>query len=189
MLDPRYKIEVLDFWFMSNVGEVKTKKIVSNLKNILNQLYNHYAMNVGESGARLSNEGRNCTSSTSFGVGSGTRTSNKVEKDALKDFYSFLARRNLMQCRTEREQYFVEDVETPSKTFDILMWWKVNSVKYPVLPEIARDVSTIPLTTVASKSAFSTRGRVINPCQSSLAPKTMEALRCSQNWLRSSWIS
>jgi hypothetical protein len=87
VLDPHYKIEVLEFWFMSNVGEGKTKKIVSNLKNVLNQLYNHYAMNVGGSGARLSNEGRSCTSSTSFGVGSGTRTSNKVEKYALKDYH------------------------------------------------------------------------------------------------------
>lgn len=51
VLDPRYKIEVLEFWFMSNVGEGKTNKIFSNLKNVLNQLYNHYAMNVGESGA------------------------------------------------------------------------------------------------------------------------------------------
>ncbi len=94
-----------------------------------------------------------------------------------------------MLARTEIEKYYVEGVEIPSDTFDILMWWNVNSAKYPVLSLIAQDVLSIPLTTVASKSAFSTRGRVINPCQSSLAPKTMEALRCSQNWLRSSWIS
>jgi len=46
-------------------------------------------MNVGGSGARLSNEGRSCTSSTSLGVGSGTRTSGKAEKDVVKDFHSF----------------------------------------------------------------------------------------------------
>jgi hypothetical protein len=36
MLDPRYNMEVLEFWFMSNVGDKKTQKIVSNLKNVLN---------------------------------------------------------------------------------------------------------------------------------------------------------
>jgi len=94
-----------------------------------------------------------------------------------------------MQCKTEIEQYFLEDVETPSETFDILMWWKVNSTKFPILDEIARDVLAIPITTVASESAFNTGGRVIDPYRSSLALKTVEALVCTQNWLRSSPIS
>jgi hypothetical protein len=72
-----------------------------------------------------------------------------------------------MQCRTEIKQYFVEDCETPSETFDILMWWKVHSAKYPVPFEIARDVLAIPLSIVASESAFSTGGRIIDPCPSS----------------------
>lgn len=69
----------------------KQKRFVSNLNNDLNKLYNHYAMNMGGSGVRLSNEGRSCTSSTSLGVGSGsgTRSSGKVEKDVVKDFHSF----------------------------------------------------------------------------------------------------
>jgi hypothetical protein len=46
----------------------------------------------------------------------------------------------------------VEDVETPSETFCILMWWKVNSAKFSVLSEIARDVLAIPITTVVSES-------------------------------------
>jgi hypothetical protein len=80
----------------------------------------------------------------------------------------------------------MEAVEKPSEKFDILMWWRVNKSKFPVLAEIARDVLAIPLTSVASESAFSTGGRIIDPFRSSLAPKTVEALICCQNWLRSS---
>jgi hypothetical protein len=109
-------------------------------------------------------------------VGVGSGTSNKAEKYALKDIHSFWASRNLMHCQTEIDQYFVEDVETPSETFDILMWWKVNSAKFSILLEIARDVLAIPLTTVVSEFAFSTRCRVIYPCWSSLAPKTVKTL-------------
>jgi hypothetical protein len=186
VLDPRYKLEVLEFWFLSNIGEAKTYQIVSKLKAILEQLYSHYAMHDGESrpsGARMSNKGRSCSTSTSLGVelSSGTYDDLDLNKDVLTDFHAFRARRNLMLALTEIEKYYVEGVETPSQSFDILMWWNVNSSKYPVLSRIKRDFLAIPLTTVASKSTFSTGGRIIDCFRSFLASKIVEALICTQN--------
>ncbi|RYR20988.1 hypothetical protein Ahy_B03g066219 isoform B [Arachis hypogaea] len=74
-------------------------------------------------------------------------------------------------------------------TFDILNWWKVNFNKYPILSQITRDVLAMPVSTVASESAFSTGGRVLNNYMSSLTPKTVETLICTQNWLRTSPIT
>ena len=45
------------------------------------------------------------------------------------------------------------------------------------------------VSTVASESAFSTGGRVLDPHQCSLSTRTVEALICTQNWLRSTPIS
>jgi hypothetical protein len=71
------------------------------------------------------------------------------------------------------------------KDFDILGWWKVNVIRYPILAEIARDVFAIPISTVASESAFSTGGGVLDCFRSSLSPLTAEALICTHNWLKS----
>jgi hypothetical protein len=58
VLDPCYKMIILEFWFMSNVGKEKSENITTKLKNALEQLYNHYDQNVGVEGSRdrLSNE-------------------------------------------------------------------------------------------------------------------------------------
>ncbi|KAI8531308.1 hypothetical protein RHMOL_Rhmol11G0126300 [Rhododendron molle] len=62
--------------------------------------------------------------------------------------------------------------------------WKLNSSKYPIVSQMARDVLAIPVSTGTSEFAFSTGGRVIDPYRSSLSPKTVEALICTQQWIR-----
>ncbi|RYR58259.1 hypothetical protein Ahy_A05g023909 isoform A [Arachis hypogaea] len=88
--------------------------------------------------------------------------------------------------KNEVELYLMEALEKSGVQFDILNWWKVNSTKFPILGLIARDVLAMPVSTVASESAFSTGGRVLNNYRSSLTPMTAEALICTQNWLRNS---
>jgi hypothetical protein len=88
-----------------NICEAKTSRIVFKLKNVLEQLSSYYAMNVGGSGARPSNEGRSGTSSTSLGVGRGTSDEIDFDEDALTDFHTFQERRNLMLARTKIEKY------------------------------------------------------------------------------------
>jgi hypothetical protein len=72
--------------------------------------------------------------------------------------------------------------------FDILIWWKVNAPKYSIFAAIARDVLVIPISTIASEFAFNTGGRVLDSFRSSLSPLTVEALICTQNWIRNNPI-
>ena len=60
----------------------------------------------------------------------------------------------------------------------------MNSSRYRVISQITRDVLAIPVSIVASKSAFSIGGRVLDSFHSSLSLNTVEALIGTQNWLK-----
>jgi len=47
-------------------------------------------------------------------------------------------------------------------------------------------VLAIPISTVASESTFSTSGRILDDFRTSLTPFTLQALVCTQDWLRRS---
>jgi hypothetical protein len=70
--------------------------------------------------------------------------------------------------------------------FDLLGWWKPNSSQFPSLSDFAKIILMIPMTSVASKSAFSTGGRVLDDYQTRLNEESVEALLCTQDWLRNS---
>lgn len=94
----------------------------------------------------------------------------------------------------ELEIYLMEKVEREMKNelglkYDILAWWKVNCTKFPVLSELAKDILTIPVSTVSSESAFSTGSRILDPYMSSLSPYMVEALICTQNWIQTTFSS
>lgn len=88
--------------------------------------------------------------------------------------------------KSELDLYLSESnlEETNDGTFDLLRWWKLNSERFPILSSMARNVLAIPMSTVALKSAFSASGRVLDCFRSCLAPKLVQALICTQDWLR-----
>ena len=53
--------------------------------------------------------------------------------------------------------------------------------RFPPLSRIARDMLCVPISTFASEFAFSTSGQVLDTFRSSLTPKIVEALICTQD--------
>nr|POF09297.1 zinc finger bed domain-containing protein ricesleeper 3 [Quercus suber] len=106
--------------------------------------------------------------------------------DRLYDDYSRADSPNVAEkftgCSNEIEKYLAENCESRKDVkFEILGWWKANSDRYQVLSKMARDVLAVPISTIASELAFSTRGRILDPFRSSLSPLRVQNLIYAQN--------
>ncbi|KAA8522545.1 hypothetical protein F0562_013094 [Nyssa sinensis] len=88
-----------------------------------------------------------------------------------------------VNVKSELDIYLEKQVLPRTLDFDILNWWKANGTKYLTLQRIAQDILAIPVSMVASESAFSTSGRLVIPHRSRLHPITLKALMCSKSWL------
>ncbi|CAI0552004.1 unnamed protein product, partial [Linum tenue] len=102
----------------------------------------------------------------------GTRKSSKSEFDR------YLEEEEEDDEEVTRAMVSSEDDECK---FDILGWWSRSGMEYPIISEMARDILAVPIFTVASESAFSTGGRVLDSFWTSLSPEVMEALICCED--------
>ncbi|CAH9145513.1 unnamed protein product [Cuscuta epithymum] len=85
---------------------------------------------------------------------------------------------------SEFDRYLNEQLGEEEDDMDALSWWAINGHRFPIVSRMARDILAIPLSTVASESAFSAGGRHLDPFRSSLTPKMVQALVCVQDWIR-----
>lgn len=85
--------------------------------------------------------------------------------------------------KSELEQYLSESSGSMSTDFDILKYWRSQELRYPNLTRMETDILSIPISTVASESAFSLGGRVLDRYRSSLSPESAEALITTRDWI------
>ncbi|RZC59273.1 hypothetical protein C5167_006579 [Papaver somniferum] len=107
------------------------------------------------------------------------------EDDSFWQSRSQNRRDPLSSASEELTRYFAEPESATfedMKNFDILGWWKANEKRYPVLSCIARDVLAVPVSTVASESAFSLGKRVLSDYRSSLTPQMLECCVILKDW-------
>ena len=102
--------------------------------------------------------------------------------DPLASYDLFISSTFSADISKSKIDYYLEEAVLPrTHNFDILVWWKTNGIKYPILQRVARDILAIH--TVVSEFVFSIGGKYVSPHHNRLHPKILKALICSQDWL------
>jgi hypothetical protein len=172
ILDPCLKMTMLHACYIALFGEV-AEQHVTDAHELLTELMKHYQVKEPDFVTSSSSGGSTTVSAT----------------NVLSIFKSLAANKKtttFVRSKNELDRYLEEETlpNYDNDNFDILGWWKLEGTRYPTLRLVARDILAIPITTVASESAFSTSGRLLSDHRSRLTPKMVEALMCSQSWLR-----
>ncbi|KAF7822018.1 zinc finger BED domain-containing protein RICESLEEPER 2-like [Senna tora] len=158
VLDPRHKMTYIEFCFSKMYGLDKCKHMLVKLKELLVNLFEYYQVlyplppDSTDSSCLISD-------TSSFGGGGNDRD----DESWSSQFYSQIRRKQSSEKKNELDKYLEDEVEFNYDGFDILKWWKSKAIKYRVISRIARDLFSIPISTVSSESAFSKGGRVFRP--------------------------
>ncbi|KAL0303353.1 UNVERIFIED_CONTAM: putative AC transposase [Sesamum radiatum] len=179
ILDPRHKYSYLRYVFKNMHGQKIGEKMGDLVKYALYDVFEEYKKMYSSTPSRPS---------TTSSVESSQELDDDIGRREVRD-----KRKKWKQMvseigdghRSESDTYLNEGIETDeSPSFSITEWWKLHTPRFSILARLARNVLAMPISTVASESAFSNGGHIINDFRASLTPKMAQALIYCQDWLR-----
>ncbi|XP_048496333.1 zinc finger BED domain-containing protein RICESLEEPER 2-like [Beta vulgaris subsp. vulgaris] len=160
VLDPRYKWEweCVEYGIYQMYETDVALVVCTRVKKAFRDIFYEYS--------HRDSLGANRPTCTQTGVpyfiGVGVETS-KENKAIIRARYKKLkATKEDGDSKSEIEKYLDEETVEDVDDFDILERCKTNTLRFPTLSLIAHDVLAIPVSTVASESAFSTEGRALD---------------------------
>ncbi|KAA0039559.1 zinc finger BED domain-containing protein RICESLEEPER 2-like [Cucumis melo var. makuwa] len=165
--------------------DVMVKVLVDEIEAYLMRLYNCYKSQVDGFAFRNDLSGQDVVceqveSSDSLRLlSSGTTVETNASCRVSSRYKRRRQEQNTLELRNNVDRYLSDPCEELNDQFDVLTWWKLNEVKCRILSRIAQDIFVVPVSTVASESAYSTGGRILDSFRSSLSPKKVEALICT----------
>ncbi|XP_015958286.1 zinc finger BED domain-containing protein RICESLEEPER 1-like [Arachis duranensis] len=161
ILDPRLKISTLELMY-EEIDTETAKRKVEQVKKKLYKLFKKYDKN---SPPTVEAQEPIIQSSSM------THTPESANKKRLAIVGKLMKRNHQAEVSSGKnplDTYLEEPLLSKDcfEDLDVLEWWKLYESRYPKLSIMARDLLSIPITTVASESAFSIGAHVINKYRS-----------------------
>ncbi|WOL16960.1 zinc finger BED domain-containing protein RICESLEEPER 2-like [Canna indica] len=186
ILDPRYKMQLVIFCFSKiYLNEFEAKMKIDVVKDAIYDLYNYYVeMHESQQPSQTNMDSGPSGSSNNPSLLEKNKTKSRSEFDMWAQSVD-----SITPSKSDLDAYLEEGryICTNGESFDVLQWWKTNTLKFKILSKMAKDVLSIPVTTVASESTFSAGGRVLDQYRSSLKPEIVQALICTTDWLKNDY--
>lgn len=180
VLDPLYKMKLIEFCFPKIYSSIEAGRHITVVREALYALFYEYVNATSFADSAMTSSSYNHDLVAVSGV-----SKSVAEFDEWATIID-----SIEPIKSDLDVYLEEGRlinkgNTNSVKFDALEWWKTNTLKFRILSDMARDILSIPISTVASESAFSAGGRVLNKCRSCLKLETVQALICTGDWIRS----
>ncbi|KAA8542651.1 hypothetical protein F0562_023850 [Nyssa sinensis] len=199
ILDPRYKMIIVNYCFLDIYIyiyiyiylEAEANKNIATVKQALYEIYNEYVVTHAATHTAQGEGGQGTTREISSSSASGG--DHDIGKKILTRSSLILGHVSrtvdtIQPSKSDLDIFLDESTficaEGSVNKFDIMEWWKENTLKFRILSKMARKILSIPITSVASESTFSVGGRVIDPYRASLLPETVQVLLYGADWVR-----
>ncbi|XP_031279086.1 zinc finger BED domain-containing protein RICESLEEPER 2-like [Pistacia vera] len=167
IMDTRFKFEFVEFCYKKVDGPIVASR---KLELVKQELYKFFASYEGLSCNEVPGNPWIETSSPNI-IGDDI-----CEFDYYKSDFSAIKKSELDtylgEARFDRIKFY---------NLDILDHWKKNSDQYPIFSMMARDVMSIPITTVASESSFSVGSKLVVPLSQVPAEKEITESGAASN--------
>ncbi|KAL4379009.1 hypothetical protein GQ457_02G030430 [Hibiscus cannabinus] len=178
VLDLRHKLRCVEWIVRCSYDPSNSFVLCQRIKDTLASLFNFYAS------SQPSAPQMKARSMDDVGHGDGGIRKLKginMRKDFVTEIELFDTSETI-----ELDKYLGDKCVRETDDFDVLSWCSMQTMNYLILMRMTRDVLAIPIFIVASESVFSMGGHVLDSFRTSLTPRLVEVLICTQYWIRAS---
>ncbi|KAK4257426.1 hypothetical protein QN277_007017 [Acacia crassicarpa] len=179
VMDPRLKMKFVEYSFSRVYGDEDTHAYIKIVDDGIHELFHEYEVLPLPLTPAYAEEGKGSLRKTDEYPG-GTMLSDS----GLTDFDAYILQTSNQQMKSELDIYLEESLLPRVQDIDVLGWWRLNRVKYPILSKMAQDILCVAASTVPAESVFDTKSKEMDQYRCSLRPETVEALVCAKDWMQ-----
>ncbi|KAF2308692.1 hypothetical protein GH714_013027 [Hevea brasiliensis] len=131
-LYPRHKLNYIKAKYIIYYSESEAQLLVDRVVNALKEILNEY----------MRDDNLACMGDSAYSQNVNVEKCNNamMEEDEEIDDCFVQMEEPKLASQSELDRYLKELLEKFTKDFDLLLWWKVNSVRYPILSKLANDI-------------------------------------------------